>query len=308
MNSQQQLERTTMTSIRVFSPTKINLGLTVRQRREDGFHDLDTVFQAVNWGDELICHPSPPDAKTTLLCNTPEVPVDERNLVIQAWQLLREQWGERVGPTRFALHKNVPMGAGLGGGSANGAAALVGLRRLWKLPLSAAELETLAARLGSDCAFFIRGGTQYAQGRGEILEPIPNALPKLYLVVVHPGFGSPTGEAFKRIAPRDWVDAKSIRKICKLVGKGDLTGLDKETTNIFETILSDLDERYGQLRESLRASGLGGVMMTGSGSSFFGWTQDLNIARRAKSRLSRCYPTVVIAPLRRCGVRLLPHR
>lgn len=158
-----------MSGLRVFSPAKINLHLDILRRRPDGFHELSTVFVALDWGDELTLEPAPgsEDVLEAVGPFAEETPADASNLVLRAATLLRERTGGRVPPVRMRLHKRIPPQSGLGGGSSNAAAALVGLDELFALQTDRETLARIAAELGSDCAFFLDGGTQAATGRGE---------------------------------------------------------------------------------------------------------------------------------------------
>ena len=169
--------KTVVKGLRLFAPAKINWVLTIERKRPDGYHDIHTVFQAISFGDELTCRPADEDA-CLIQCNDPAVPSGPDNLVARAWLRLRQAFPERVRGLTVQLDKRVPAGAGLGGGSSDAAATLVAVNRIYGLGLRTAQLEAHAAALGSDCAFFIRGGTAQADGRGERLTPLRGHLPR----------------------------------------------------------------------------------------------------------------------------------
>ena len=177
----------------IATQAKINLSLELLGRRPDGFHELATVFQAIDLADEIRLQPA---LALTVKVHGASVPGDERNLCWRAAALLATRSG-RAPAVRIDLHKRVPVGGGLGGGSANAAGVLAALAQMWQLGLSMAELESLGAELGSDCAFFIRGGTALGGGRGEQLEYLPT--PSLALVVVGPSRAVSTGAVYGQV-------------------------------------------------------------------------------------------------------------
>lgn len=183
-----------------FAPAKINLFLAITGRRPDGFHELVSVVAPVAWGDRLTLGRA--DA-TALACGDPAVPTDERNLVLRALGLFRELTGWD-GHVTFALDKAIPMGAGLGGGSSDGVAALLGLNELAGHPLGEGQLAELAGRLGSDCPLFLAAGPVVMRGRGEVVAPLPEAaaarLRGQRVLVFKPGFGVPTAWAYQELA------------------------------------------------------------------------------------------------------------
>lgn len=188
-----------MAKVVVTAPAKINLHLEVLGLRPDGFHELAMVMQTIDLVDHLELLPTA-DASLELSCDRPELPCDATNLIVKAAQLLRQRSGLPELGARMHLRKQIPIGAGLAGGSSNGAAALVGLNALWGLGLAPGALLDLAAELGSDMPFCIDGGAQLCFGRGELLEPIAAmARPNLgVLLVKHPQISVSTPWAYGR--------------------------------------------------------------------------------------------------------------
>ena len=181
--------------MRVYSFAKINLALAVLGRRSDGYHDIETVFQAIDLSDELYFSPS---AEISLTCEgLPDVS-EKDNIVWKAASLLAARIGERRG-VAITLRKTIPSGAGLGGGSGNAAAALAGLRRFWNRDIADTDLFTVAAELGSDVPYFLMGGAALGRGRGEILTALPDFQPA-HLVVIFPGTAVSTASAPEFIA------------------------------------------------------------------------------------------------------------
>ena len=188
----------------VSSPAKLNLFLAITGRRPDGFHELVSVVAPVNWGDTLMADmlPARPGA-FTFECDDPAVPVDETNLVLKAAGAFRDATGF-AGAVHFKVEKRIPMGAGLGGGSSNAAAALVALNRLAGEPLTREALGDVAARVGSDCALFLHGGPIVMRGRGERVEPLPESaagrLRGRRVLIFKPAFGIATAWAYRQLA------------------------------------------------------------------------------------------------------------
>ncbi|MCL5268971.1 MAG: 4-(cytidine 5'-diphospho)-2-C-methyl-D-erythritol kinase [bacterium] len=290
--------------IRVFAPAKINWHLTIERRRSDGYHDIYTIFQTVDWGDELDCHKIDHPV-FRMRCNDSRVPLGEENLVARAWRRLREALPTKVAGMEMELVKRIPMQAGLGGGSSDGAAALVAIDRLFDLRLAEAELEAHAAALGSDCAFFIRGGTALGTGRGERLRPVANRLPPVRLVIVHPGFPSATAEAYRRLTPADWENGRAAEEAAAAIEAGDLERLKRWSGNIFSRIVAESDLRYAVLLDRMTREGLTDLSLSGSGSAVFGFARDAVHARLACRRLGDFYPTAVDVGLRGEGIGIL---
>lgn len=187
-----------MAELTIRAHAKINLDLRLGARRPDGFHPIDTLFVRTHVADRLSAAPVPDGSLSLVIEGDEGLSAGPDNLVLRAAQALRERAKTNAG-ARLRLRKEIPQGAGLGGGSSDAAAALQLLRRLWSLDLADSELMEIGARLGSDVPFFLQPDPARGTGRGEILEPVPlRNLP--WAVLIHPGFGSPTAEAYQRYA------------------------------------------------------------------------------------------------------------
>ena len=169
--------------LKIFSPAKINLFLEVLGKRKDGYHEIESVMQTINLCDTL--HLQHSRRGISLVTNCLELPSDGNNLVYRAAILMQKEYGVKRG-VRINLHKRIPIGGGLGGGSSNAAATLIGLNQLWELGLSKSELVSLSLQLGSDVPFFIYGGTALVKGRGEIVFPLSINKNFYYFLVVPP--------------------------------------------------------------------------------------------------------------------------
>jgi 4-diphosphocytidyl-2-C-methyl-D-erythritol kinase len=249
----------------VFPNCKINLGLHILQKRTDGFHDLETVFYPIALQDalEVVQNPSP---TPTIQFNTTGLKIDssaEDNICFNAYQLLKKDFPE-LPAIKMHLHKVIPSGAGLGGGSSDGAFTLLLLNKKFSLGLSEEQLLNYALQLGSDCPFFIKNKPCYATGRGERLEEIELDLSHYKIVLINPRIHIHTGKAFSKITPCH--QRTSIKEIIQQpIGKWkDLLKNDFE-----EVVFAEYPE-VKTIKEELYKQGAVYASMSGSGSSIYG--------------------------------------
>jgi len=251
-----------------FPNAKINVGLQVRSRRADGFHELDSLFLPIPWRDSLeIATPGSGHDITLHLAGNAIAGATEDNLIVRAYRLLQRDFA--VPPCDFHLVKAIPSGAGLGGGSADGTTALVLLNQHFSLGLSTAQLESLAGELGSDCPFFVRNAPARVTGRGDVLSPIDLDLDGWHIALLHPGIHVPTGAAFSWVTPSD-----------------DRPGLDQWAGSGPEDWRGQLEndftapvcQRHPEVRQALNLmveSGARFADMSGSGSTVYGFFRDV---------------------------------
>ena len=246
-----------------FPNAKVNLGLQVRNRRKDGFHNIESVFIPIGWTDTLEIEQPDQGEQNTLSAHGLQVPGEaSENLIFRAHALLSRV--QKLPPVHFHLIKAIPMGAGLGGGSADGAFAIKALNRHFRLGLDLIQQEGLAAELGSDCPFFIRNTTAHVTGRGEHIRPLRLDLDGWWMVVLHPGVHISTPQAFGWIRPHDQRPS-----LAELEGSSpsDWRG---EFKNDFT---APITERFPEVKEALEALLTHGATfadMSGSGSAVFG--------------------------------------
>jgi len=265
-------------SISVFAPAKLNLFLAVTGRRADGFHDLVSLVAPLDFGDTLKVTPLVADGAACvadeLVCAAPGVPTDASNLVLKAAATWRATGG-RAPRVRFELEKRTPAGAGMGGGSSDGVAALRGLQRLAEAALPEAKLSELAAGLGSDCPLFLAGAPTIMRGRGERLEFLATAerarLTGRRVLVCRPGFGIETPWAYGRLvagAPGSYTPAAQAE--ARLAGwrRGELE-LEELLTNSFEPVAFGKFLALPALAARLRERCGLRLHLTGSGSACF---------------------------------------
>jgi len=268
--------------LRVRSFCKVNLALEVLGRRADGFHEIRTVYQSIDLHDELEFHPC---AEITLECrDLPDVG-PQQNLVWMAASALARKVSGRHG-ARIILRKNVPSGAGLGGGSGNAAATLLALCRFWGIEVASSELQAVAASLGSDVPFFLRGGTALGAGRGEEIYALPEPAPA-NLVVVFPGIHIPTAQAYQslNLGLTSLRSAHRIQNFCSLLQSG--AKCRAAGFNDFEAPILSAYPVVREAKKLLEDHGASAALLSGSGSSVFGFFFDEESALAASRAISR---------------------
>jgi len=258
-------------SLEKSSPGKVNLLLNILGRRADGFHELETVLHPIRVFDRLSFARAGQGIK--LSCTTPGLPTDARNLVHRAAAIFLETAKIKDG-VRVELEKNIPLAAGLGGGSGNAATTLLGLNELFGGPLAPEELRVIAVSLGSDVPFFLQGQPALATGRGERIEPLESfpALRGAAFVLIHPGFGIATAWAYQRLArfPQalNGRPGRAQELISRLQG-ADLAAAGAEFYNSLEAPALEKYPLLALFQEFLRANGAAATLMSGSGSTTF---------------------------------------
>ena len=270
-------------SLRVKAFAKINLFLEITGKRADGYHTLATIFQTISLADELTLRPSP---TLRLTCSDTILPTDERNLALRAAIQIRNQLGEQRG-AHIHLRKNVPTGAGLGGGSSDAGTLLAALPKWWRRHPSAMLLHRLAAKIGADVPFFLKGGTSAAGGIGERLRPLL-PLPKTWLVVVYPGFGIPTKEAYARVRV-PLTGRRSIHRITPFLTRPHPSAWVGHLFNRFEEFVFPEYPALARLKQALIDAGALGALMSGSGSSVFGVAESARHGRSILTAIHKRY-------------------
>lgn len=254
-------------AITVRAHAKINLTLTVLGRRADGYHELESVMQQLALHDELAFAPAGPGIALRVE-GDPDVPADERNLVVQAALLLAEAAG--INPAvRVALRKRIPSSAGLGGGSADAAATLAALNAMWGLGWPLSRLMELAARLGSDVPFALLGGTALARGRGEILERLPSP-GRLGVLLVKPPFGVSTAAVYAAYDQQSYAPGPGAGPLVAALRAGRADLVPELLYNDLEKVTLAMHPVLRRLKERILAAGAAGALMAGSGPTLFG--------------------------------------
>lgn len=247
-----------------FPNAKINLGLYVTHKRDDGYHDLETLFYPLPFTDALELLPAGDSGAGMQLTGLPVAGNTDSNLVWKAYNLLLEKYPEQVKPLAIHLHKVIPMGAGMGGGSADAAFMLRMLNEHFELGIAAAQLSAYALQLGSDCPFFLLNQPAFAAGRGELLEPVTLDLSAYSIQIVCPRIHVGTADAFRNIVPAPaGFDLRQIAALPPEAWRGRIS-------NDFEKPVFQLHPVLQTIKEQLYAGGAMYASMSGSGSSLYG--------------------------------------
>lgn len=293
-------------SYTLLAPAKINLYLEIIGDRPDGFHELVMILQSISLCDRLHLHPNGRE-QFRIFCSSEQVPSDQTNLAYKAAQLMRQQFPQHFanyGGVDITIEKNIPVAAGLAGGSANAAAVLVGIDLIWKLGLTLSELQTLAAQLGSDVPFCLSGGTAIATGRGEKLDSI-QPLENLWLVLAkYNNLAVSTAWAYQTYRQQFYDtymrDDQRINQRTKQIHSGPLVSaiIHKESAKIGQLLHNDLEKvvlkeyptYVAQLRETMQRMGGLGTMMSGSGPSVFTLCESASQAKQIQKSVFEAIP------------------
>jgi 4-diphosphocytidyl-2-C-methyl-D-erythritol kinase len=248
-----------------FPNSKLNLGLRILRKRADGFHDIDTVFYPVNWCDalELLENPGSKEAVQMSFSGIAVSGEASQNLVYRACKMISDI--KKIPPVKIHLHKNIPMGAGLGGGSADAAFIIKMLDEKFSLQLGAQKMKELASLLGSDCAFFIENRPLSATGKGDRFSEAQASLQDYYILIVYPGIHSNTAQAYGGIQPDD-----SGSSVTEVIRNFPVTQWKDHLVNHFEKSVFNRYPQIEKLKEQLYVSGAVYSSMSGSGSAVFG--------------------------------------
>lgn len=289
-----------MNSVKLHSYAKINLTLKILGLRPDGFHELESVMQNVSLHDGLSIKEM--DRGIELSCGDPRVPTDQKNICYKATRLIQERSGINKG-VLIEISKSIPMEAGMGGGSSNGAAVLVGLNKMWGLGLNDAELMKLASELGSDVPFFIVGGTAMCRGRGDIVES--RKLKVESYIIIKPDVSVPTKWAYdeydikvrKSEGPNVRNGSQNSEPITQSEGStpSALPLFSSSALSCFNDLEDVVIARFPEIakaKQDLLDAGCSYSQMTGSGSAVFGISGDQGIGDREMERLKAKYRSV----------------
>lgn len=273
------------------SGCKVNLLLNILRRREDGFHELETVMQPIPLYDDLTFEKCS-QTGIHLECSHPGVPTGAENLIFRAARAFQEASGIREG-VRIRLEKNLPVAAGVGGGSGNAAATLIGLNRLFGEPLSADALVPLAADLGSDVPFFLQSGPAIAIGRGEQVDSLApfEILQGAAILLVNPGFGVSTPWAYKNLIPEDLSSEKALaaKEFVSVAQSGDWESFIGSLYNSLERPVFAKYPVLSIIKETLIECGADGALLSGSGATVFGLVREQKNAEGIKQRFASAY-------------------
>ena len=261
---------------------KINLGLDVLGRRENGYHDVRMVMQTVYLYDRIIMKKSKTPG-IRLETNLYYLPVNENNLAYQAAQMLMDEFHIEEGVS-IQLDKHIPVAAGMAGGSSNAAAVLFGMNRMFSLGLSQKELMERGVKLGADVPYCIMRGTVLAEGIGEILTPL-SPMPKCYVLIAKPAISVSTKMVYEKLDSHEIEDHPDIDGILAGLKAGDLKKVAGSMGNVLERVTVDAYPVIDQIKKMMIKEGALNAMMSGSGPTVFGLFEDRQSARRAAQKI-----------------------
>lgn len=261
------------------APAKINLTLDVLHKRDDGYHEVEMVMTTIDLADRIeLCLLSEPQIKID--CSASFVPADARNLAFQAAMLLQERYKVNQGVS-IAIDKQIPVAAGLAGGSSNAAATIRGLNQLWNLGLTLEEMASLGTEIGSDVAFCIYGGTALATGRGEIITHLPSP-PPFWVILAKPPLGVSTANIYGKLNVTHITEHPDTQRMISAIKEKSFSEITSSLGNVLELVTLNEHPEVAHIKEQMKRFGADGVLMSGSGPTVYAITQK-------ESRVQRIY-------------------
>ncbi len=292
-----------MNTITAICRAKVNLTLDILDKRDDGFHNLQSVMQSIDLNDKLTVTVGEGQG-IRLTVNDPRIPTDDRNTVYKACQLFVEAL-DTSESVSVAVEKRIPVQAGLGGGSTDAAGTLLALNTLFDSPLSASELACLAAEVGSDVPFFLIGGTALVSGKGNVVQKLPDVY-RMDIVVVKPDVGISTPWAYRRLSESERrISAAPTAAVVAALRRGDNGGVIRSISNDFQRIVAEEFSEIAQAKRDLREAGAVRTLLSGSGAAVFGVFEDNHQAQMAAATLADNYPYSEVTTTTENAIRLM---
>ena len=269
--------------VQEYAYAKLNLTLDVTAKRDDGYHDMLMVMQTVSITDSVVLEQTG-EKGIHAACNFRYIPTDERNLAVRAAGAFLDTIGEEKNGILIRMDKTIPVGAGMAGGSADAAAVLRGMNRLYGSRMNRRDLEKLGEQIGSDVAFCIAGGTSLARGRGEVLEDL-TPMPDCAIVVCKPGFSISTPELFRKLDQIGLRTHPDTAGMLSALESGNLKEISMRMFNVFEEVEDRRMRSETEIKHVLLDYGALGAVMTGTGSAVFGVFSDETAAETCAAHL-----------------------
>lgn len=261
---------------------KINLGLDILGRRENGYHDVRMVMQTVYLYDRVILQKKQ-EPGIEIKTNLNFLPVNENNIAYKAAKLLIEEFDIRGG-IRITLDKHIPVAAGMAGGSSNAAAVLFGMNRIFSLGLSEEELKERGVTLGADVPYCIMRGTVLAEGIGEILTPLA-PMPRCHILIAKPPVSASTKVVYEKIDAKEILEHPDIDGIIAGLGAGDIKKVAGSMGNVLEQVMLEECPVLSEIKDTMKEAGALNAMMSGSGPTVFGIFEEKRLARKAAAKI-----------------------
>ncbi|MCI9336921.1 MAG: 4-(cytidine 5'-diphospho)-2-C-methyl-D-erythritol kinase [Lachnospiraceae bacterium] len=276
-----------MDAYRIKAYAKVNLGLDVVRRLPNGYHQVKMVMQSVELHDELTVEPAPEGIFLTT--DAGNLPTGKDNLICKAARLMLDKYGISQG-LRVHLHKNIPIAAGMAGGSTDAAAVMKGINRIFCLGLSVPQLMEDGVNIGADVPYCILGGTALAEGIGEKLTPLA-PLPPCHILIVKPDISVSTKYVYEHLDAQDVTNHPDIDGMVEAILAGSLPGITDRMQNVLETVTVSAYPVINDIKAKMLGLGAEGSLMSGSGPTVFGIFQSLAAAQRAFDQFRREYPS-----------------
>lgn len=273
-----------MDSLKLKAMAKINLGLDVVGKREDGYHEVRMIMQMVNLFDQVTVKKTS-DGEITVKTNLSFLPTNQNNIVYKAAQLLKTEFGLTEG-VHIELEKHIPVAAGMAGGSTDGATVLFAMNRIFKLGLDQKALMERGVKLGADVPYCVMRGTALSEGIGEILTPLPD-MPPCHILVAKPGISVSTKFVYENLRANELAYHPDIDGMTQAIKSGDLRGITDRMSNVLETVTINSYPVIEEIKTHMKNHGAMNALMSGSGPTVFGIFETREEAANACSQLRK---------------------
>ena len=298
-----------MDTIRLRARSKINLSIDIKGILNDGYHDVEMVMQSIDLSDYIIIRKIKSGFK--LVCSNCEVPTDKRNIIYKTWELMKYSYGIDGGLEVF-LEKNIPMAAGMAGGSADSAALFIGINELFDLGIDKIKLKELSYELGSDIAFCFDGGTALAYGRGTNLKVLDPMVDSVYIVVCKPREFVSTKRVYKlydsMFADSEPANKPDNTQLILGLNQGDIGKITKSMGNVLEEVTSSFCHDIKKIEKIMLDAGADLSMMTGSGPAVFGIFKEKKYAKKCAKVLRKYYQQTFETSISNKGVEICGNK
>lgn len=281
-----------MRKIKLDAHAKINLSLDVLRRKENGYHELKMIMQQISLKD-IVTITETEKSEIKIICNNPNVPTDQRNIAYKSASLLSERYNKNTGLV-IEIEKNIPVSAGLAGGSTNAAAVLVGLNEIWNLQLTKEELMAIGLELGADIPFCIMGGTALAEGIGEKLTPLPSFKNK-QILLVNPDISVSTADVYKNLDIDNIKNRPQTELLIEAIERDDQQELAKNMKNVLESVTLKQLPVIKEIKKMMIANGAIGSLMSGSGATVFGIFETHLQLEECKTQMQKKFKNTIAA-------------
>lgn len=268
----------------IIAPAKINLALDVVGKKDNGYHLLEMIMQTISLHDEITIKPS---KHTSLICNKTNVPTDENNICIKAWQLIKDKF-KIDNNIEIKIDKSIPVAGGLAGGSTDGAAVILAANKEFDLKMSLPQMKELGLKLGTDVPFCLQKGTVLATGIGDKLLELPTC-PKTYVLAVNAGFPVSTVQVYKNLVWHQIKNHPNITNVIKAIKNQDINSILSNTGNVLECSAFQLFPQLETIKQKIGNLDVFPIM-SGSGGTMLGLTPDIDKARYALKQVQEDFP------------------